>query len=155
MKQWLLIAAVFLFASCSRAQDAKAPDFSLQSIEGKEITLSEQRGKVVVINFWATWCPPCLAEIPDFVRFYNENREKGVEIIGISLNSKIDEVKALADKYNITYPLCPADASIEKLYGGIRAVPTTFIINRRGEIVLRKTGTIREKELNDLVSGLL
>ncbi len=156
MKKILLcIVSILVVAFCSNAEETKAPDFALKNPDGKVIKLSDFRGKVVVLNFWGTWCPPCRQELPDFVRVYNNYRNKGMEILGIAVNSKESEVKAMIAEYKITYPVCMGDPKVESLYGGIRAVPTTIIIDRKGNIVSRKIGIIREKEFEEILKQLL
>ncbi|MCM8819110.1 MAG: TlpA family protein disulfide reductase [Candidatus Omnitrophica bacterium] len=128
----------------------KAPDFTLTTIDGKEIKLSDYKGKKVIINFWATNCPPCLEEIPDFVKFYNQNKKK-VEIIGIAVGKTLNDVKRIVSENKITYPVCMSDGKVENLYGGIRWVPTTFIIDEKGYIQTKKIGKMDEVELNKIL----
>lgn len=131
-------------------ENKKAPDFASTSIDGKIIKLSDFKGKKVILNFWATWCPPCRAEIPDFVKFYNENKEK-VEIIGIAVGSKKEDVKEIIRKFNISYPVCLSDKKIEDLYGPIQYVPTTFFIDENGYIKFKKIGAMKEEELKEII----
>jgi len=146
-----LICVVFCFLFISGfCQGKKAPDFKLNTIDGKEIKLSDFKGKKVILNFWATWCSPCRAEIPDFVKFYNENKNK-VEIIGIAVGSRERDVMEIVKKYKITYPVCIGDNKIEKLYGPINAVPTSFIIDENGYIKEKKIGIMNEEELKEIL----
>jgi len=151
----VLLCAIFIFSSCTKAEMTKAPDFSLKDIADKTINLSDYKGKIVILNFWATWCPPCKAEIPDFVRFYKAYREKGIEIIGIAVGSQKDEVLRMVEKYGINYPVCMSDGDVEKLYGGIRFVPATFIIDRTGTNHPTRPGALSEAELIKMVEPFL
>ncbi|MCK9266439.1 TlpA family protein disulfide reductase [bacterium] len=156
MKKFLLLMVMMsVLISCSKAEVSQAPDFSLKTIENKTVKLSDYKKKIVIINFWATWCPPCRAELPDFVKFYDEYNSKGVEIIGIAVNSRNADIKSVIEQYKIKYPICISDKKVEAEYGGIRGVPTTFIIDKTGKIVLNRVGMIKEKELVDIVRRLL
>jgi peroxiredoxin len=143
----VILGFLFIFGLC---EEKKAPDFILNSIDGNEIKLSDYKGKKVILNFWATWCGWCKVEIPDFVKFYNENKNK-VVIIGIAVGSKESEVKEIVKKYKITYPVCIVDKNVEKLYGPIKVVPTSFIIDEKGYIKGKKVGIMREKELKEIL----
>lgn len=149
------ICCVFLFTACSKAEMKKAPDFTLQDIKGNTVKLSDYAGKAVIINFWATWCPPCKQELPDFVNFYNSYRSKDIVIIGIAVGSTLEDVKKVAAEHNITYPLCMSDGKIESLYGATRFIPTTVIIDRKGNIRYNQPGMISEKDLIKNTDSLL
>lgn len=148
MKKILFVLILIVFSVI--CEEKKATEFVLNSVDGKIIKLSDYKGKKIILNFWATWCPPCRAEIPDFVKFYNENKGK-VEIIGISVSSKEEDVKEMIKRYGITYPVCIGDEKIEKLYGPINAVPTTFIIDENGYIKYKKIGMMNEQELKEIL----
>ena len=122
-----------------------APDFTLQDLNGEQVRLSDFKGKIVILNFWATWCPPCIREIPDFIELYEQYNDKGLEILGISLDQAgISVVKSFAQKNKINYPVMMNEGRIDQAYGGITSIPTTFIIDPAGNI--RKTYTgLREK----------
>ena len=127
-----VLALIFLIFSSNSTQaqlqeGTKAPAFTLKNLDGKSVKLSDFKGKVLIIDFWATWCPPCKAEIPDFIDLYKTYQKKGLVILGIALDDK-EKVSKFAKDYNINYPIVIGDQSISALYGGITGIPTTFII---------------------------
>tara|TARA_Y100000816_G_scaffold234128_1_gene179643 strand:+ start:228 stop:830 length:603 start_codon:yes stop_codon:yes gene_type:complete len=128
-----------------------APDFSLADLDGNTITLQQMKGKVVLLNFWGTWCGPCRKEIPDFINLSKKYKKDGLEIVGITLTSGPPEnIKAFADKWGINYKLLTdikgnETQTITALYGQatgkrITGIPTTFIIDREGVIQKRYVG---------------
>lgn len=133
-----------------------APDFNLSNTSGKNISLSDFRGKVLVINFFATWCPPCKDEIPGFVNVYNRLKDHGFAIIGISLDSDTrDELPGFIKKYGITYPIVLGNREIAARYGKVQTIPATFLVDRKGMITDAFIGVIEENNLEDMVKKLL
>ena len=110
-----------------------APQFTLSDISGRPLSLSNYRGKVVILDFWAPWCPPCRAEIPDFISLQSQYSAQGLQIIGVGLDQP-SNVAAFALQNKINYPVAVGDDAIANLYGGISGIPTTFIIDRQGNI---------------------
>lgn len=113
-----------------------APDFTLDTLGGEKVTLSELRGKIVVVNIWATWCPPCRAETPALETSYEQYKDLGVVILGVDLTNQdlISDVKAFVQEFSLTYPiLLDRDGSVSQLYQ-IKGLPSTFFINREGII---------------------
>jgi len=124
-----------------------APDFALFDIYGEKKHLSDFSGNVVILDFWATWCPPCKAEIPHFIELYNEYKDEGLEIIGVALDWNAERVvRPFAEENGITYTLLLGDEKVGDLYGGIISIPTTFLIDRKGGIRKKYIG-YRDKEV--------
>ena len=133
-----------------------APAFTLQDLDGKNISLSDFRGKVVILDFWATWCPPCIKEIPDFIELYEKYKDKGFAMLGISLDQAgISVVKSFAQKYKINYPIMMTDGQVDKAYGGITSIPTTFIIDPAGNMQKKYVGYIEKAVFEADIKTLL
>ena len=130
-----------------------AADFTLPSVvDGKPVTLSSFKGKVIILNFWATWCPPCRMELPDFVQLYAAYKDKGLVIVGVGLDEGGAEViNKFMQKQPLNYPVLAGNKDVTKAYGGIQGIPTTFIIDKDGniknKIVGARTKEFFEKEI--------
>ncbi len=134
----------------------QAPDFSLTDLDEKNVKLLDLRGKVVVLNFWATWCPPCREEIPDLIQLHNKYAQQGLIVLGVSLDEEgVEGVKSFAKKNNISYPIVMGNQTLAGAYGGIRAIPATFIINREGKIIEKIVGGRGLKEFEESVKPAL
>ena len=135
----LLAGGVFVVGGAlSRAVASRkpAPDWRLSDVDGKSVKLSDFKGKVITLNFWATWCPPCRAEIPGFVALQRKYADKGFTVIGVSLDEQGPSVvKPFMGRLGMNYPVVMGDKKIVDAYGGITAIPTTFVIDRQGNIV--------------------
>lgn len=115
-----------------------APDFTLQNMQGEEVTLSDLRGKRVVLNFWATWCPPCEAEMPHMQKYYEQyKKEDNVEIIGVNLtyaNEKVERVEQFLKSYNISFPILLEQNEMVAQQYQIITIPSTYMIDTKGKI---------------------
>jgi len=134
----------------------KAPDFTLVNIEGKNVSLSDYKGKVVIIDFWATWCGPCRRGIPDLIDLQNKYKDK-LAVIGISLdmaNTK-PKVPDFVNQMGINYPIVYFDDKVINDYGGINAIPTTFIIDKNGNIVKKIVGLYPKSEIEKQLTELI
>ena len=150
----VLLLAVMIAASAV-AQN-KAPNFKAQAADGSTIELAKLKGKVVVLNYWATWCGPCRMEIPGFNDVYRKYKGKGLEIVGISLDQQgWAVVKPYIEKAKINYPVVVADETLASAYGQIEAIPVTIIIDKKGNIVDRQIGAMREDDFEQRVKRLL
>ncbi|MDX2040168.1 MAG: TlpA disulfide reductase family protein [Acidobacteriota bacterium] len=141
------------------AQTTAAPDFRLKDVAGKDLTLSDYKGKVVVVNFWATWCGPCKMETPWLVELREQYHQKGFEIIGVSVDS-LDEydpadVSAFIKEYKVRYPIVMATKEVVDDFGPVTGLPTTLLIDRQGKVQYRHRGLISFDDLKEKVVKLL
>lgn len=134
-----------------------APNFTLkQSQNGKPFSLNNMKGKVRLVDFWATWCPPCREEIPGFISLQKKYQAKGLEVIGVSVDRGGPEVvNKFAKEYGINYTMLMSERSVESSFGGIRSIPTTFLIDRQGQIVKKYIGAVSEAEFEADLKPLL
>jgi peroxiredoxin len=139
-------------------QGQAAPPFTLKDTAGHKVSLSDYKGKAVIVDFWATWCAPCKVEIPWLEQFHNQYASQGLEILGVSeddldLDDKtkvVEEKKDIADKaaqMKINYPVLIDDASVSTPYGGIDDLPTTFFIDRNGKVVASTVGLVPRNQI--------
>ena len=132
-----------------------APDFTLTDSAGLPVSLSEFRGQVVLLNFWATWCAPCTSEIPLLVGFQQAYRNRGLVVLGITLDDGWNVVRPYADAKKINYRVLMADQKISDLFGGLKGVPTTLIIDRRGRIAATHVGLCQKQEYENDIQAVL
>lgn len=133
-----------------------APNFAFKTADGNTVELKNLAGKVVLINFWATWCGPCRAEIPGMLEVYKKYKAKGLEIVGISLDSQgWGVVKPFVEKMNINYPVVVGDPQVVSDYGNFQGIPTTFVVDRKGNIVVEHTGAVSKAYLEQMIKPFL
>ena len=124
-----------------------APVFDLESLDGTRFTSKALEGKVVLVDFWATWCRPCIAEIPQWNELYTRYQDKGLVVVGMTIRSGwASDIKPDAVKLKIAYPVVVGNDDVEKGFGGIWGFPTTFLVNRKGQIYKKYTGTYPQKQ---------
>ena len=118
-----------------------APEWQLRDLTGRSVKLSDFKGKVVILDFWATWCPPCRKEIPGFIDLQKKYVDKGLVVVGVSLDEQgAAIVQPFVKQLGMTYPVVIGDGQVVAAYGGIEAIPTTFIIDRQGKVVTGHQG---------------
>jgi cytochrome c biogenesis protein CcmG, thiol:disulfide interchange protein DsbE len=160
-----VIAALFLFglennaiavpdkptAVISRA----APDFSRTDLNQGQVSLRAYRGKVVLLNFWATWCSPCLIEVPHFVVWQQAYGKRGLQVIGVSMDDDAQLARAAYHRYRLNYPVVMGDEKLGEIYGGIFGLPVTFLIDRRGRIRFTHKSGARLSQIRSEMEKLL
>jgi peroxiredoxin len=129
-----LIAAGAVALAASGMQGAAAPDFTLRTVDGQNLRLNEQRGRVVLVNFWATWCGPCRQEMPHLNRLYEKYRASGLVLLGVNVDENTRAAVDVAAKLGVTFPVLPdTDKTVSRLYD-LRAMPSTVLIDRDGRV---------------------
>ena len=134
----------------------KAPAWKLKDLQGKDVSSADFKGKIVVVDFWATWCPPCRAEIPGYIELQKKYADKGVVIVGISVDE--DGVKAVAPfakAAGMNYKVLLFNDDVVAAFGGIEGIPTTFLIDREGNIRDKKVGMVEEADYEKRILELL
>ena len=154
---WIAPVAMRQAQAKSGGNHPPAPDFSLTDIFGNKLKLSDYKGKVVMLDFWATWCGPCRIEIPGFVDLQNRYRDHGFTIIGISLDDSPEPVMEFYKQFKMNYPVAMGDDKLGALYGGIFGMPTTFLIGRDGRVYAKHVGAtnldVFEEEVQILIAA--
>jgi peroxiredoxin len=135
----LVFAAIGTLCAAAQGPQAllhkAAPDFTRTSLDGQRVSLADLRGKVVLLNFWATWCAPCQVEMPRFVAWQKQYDAQGLAIVGVSMDDDAEPVRALIRKRRVDYPVVMGDAQLGELYGEILGLPVSFLIDRQGRVV--------------------
>jgi cytochrome c biogenesis protein CcmG/thiol:disulfide interchange protein DsbE len=152
------VAAAASNAGAPRAQDLlnkRAPGFALADLSGQSLTLANFRGKVVLLNFWATWCAPCQVEMPVFTAWQQQYGPQGFEIIGISMDDDAGAARRLAARLKLNYPVAIGDERLGARYGGVLGLPLTFLIDRNGIVRARFQGETDLRLIERQVAALL
>jgi peroxiredoxin len=151
-RMWPQIAAAFGVASASE----QAPDFHLTTLTGEPVSRESLHGKVVLLNFWATWCPPCRVEMPGFQKIYDQRRDRGFTILGVSTDAVGSaRVASFLGERGITYPVAMATGEMVGAFGNVTTLPTSFLIDRQGRIRHQVRGIFASVALESAVDRLL
>jgi peroxiredoxin len=160
----MLVAAPYLTHRGRTSNDPKlgelkgkpAPEFSLESLDGKTVRLADFRGKAVLLNFWATWCQPCKIEMPWFEQLQKQYGPDGLQVVGIAMDdASKEDIARFAKDMGVNYPILLGKESVGDAYGGVQFLPSTFFIDREGKIVDRVFGLKSRSEIEDEVKTAL
>ena len=159
-RRFFVAAAAACLAGCSHRPAKKsastAADFSLLDVNGKTVRLSDYRGKVVLLNFWATWCGPCKVEIPWFMEFEQRYKDRGFAVLGIAMDDEgWDAVKPYLAAHRVNYRVVIGNDEVSRNYGGVDSLPTTLIIDQQGGIAATHIGLVSRKAYEDDIARLL
>ena len=158
---FLTVLAVAGIAAAERGVDPvrmedEAPNFTLETTDGDTVSLSDYAGKVVLLDFWDTWCPPCKKGIPELIELYEEYKDEGFVVIGMALGRMGEKaVEEYTETHNITYPVVHTTDEVVNSFGSIEAIPTAFLVNREGNIVKKYVGLRPKTEFINDITPLL
>jgi peroxiredoxin len=160
----VVVLCAFLAAGCSYFSPVKAsgkggkpaPEFALQDEHGKTVRLSDYKGKVVILDFWATWCGPCKIEIPWFIEMQRKYKDKGFTVIGVSMDEGgWQEVRPFVEEMKMNYPVLIGNDDTAAAFGGVDVLPTTLIIDKQGRIIATHQGLTSKDEFEKAIESLL
>lgn len=141
-------------ASC-KAEAPANMNFTLKDMNDADYKLADLKGKVVLVNFWASWCGPCLVEIPEFIKVREAYHDKGFEIVGISTDDTAQQLRDFAAKYKTNYPLVQVTGEVEEAFGPVFGLPTSILIARDGSVCKRHFGPLSKEQLEKELKPLL
>ena len=157
MRTRIIIAVLFAFVPIvTHGQDAQPPQLTVKGINGRYINLSDYRGKVVLVNFWATWCPPCRKEIPDLIRLQRDYGSRGLQVIGVTYPpQKLAEVRRFVQRAKVNYPIAVGTKETKLLFTTSESLPMTIVIDTDGRIQDIIEGILLPEEFEQKIKPLL
>jgi thiol-disulfide isomerase/thioredoxin len=154
----IIVTALFMLATATRGQNAqqKSPPLTLKNIQGRAFRLSDYKGKIVLLNFWATWCPPCRAEMPELIKMQREYNARGLQVIGITYPpERLAEVRRFIRQLKVNYPIALGTKETKALFDESETLPVTIVIDREGNIRERIEGILLPEEFEQKIKPLL
>ncbi len=163
-QRWLVAGLIGVFVASSAAHSAfaaqdllnkQAPEFTLRDLNGQTLRLTDYRGNVVLLNFWATWCAPCQVEMPAFAAWQRQYGPQGLQVIGVSMDDNAAPARRLVERLKLNYPVAMGDERLAARYGGVLGLPLTFLIDRNGVVRARFQGETDLKVIENRLRSLL
>jgi peroxiredoxin len=144
-------------AACPADAQTANLDFTVKDRHGKDVSLASFKGKVIVLDFWATWCPPCKAEIPGFVQLQDTYGSQGLQVVGVSVDDPVEKLGPFATEFKMNYPVLVGLGrdDLQDAYGPMWGIPTTFVISRDGKICKKHSGLVGKDRYEQDIKGLL
>jgi peroxiredoxin len=164
----IIIGAVFALAAASYAPIYQAAEqscngkvanlnFNIKDLDGKDVALSSFKGNVILLTFWATWCPPCKEEIPDLIGLYDKYKQSGLVVLGVSVDESSADVKKFVKQYKVNFPVVMGydRQDVQNAFGPVPAYPTTVVISRDGKICFQHTGSTPLEKIEEKIKAFL
>lgn len=147
-----LLAGIVLTAVTTAS--AEPVDFSLESLDGDEIRLSDFRGRWVLVNYWATWCPPCLEELPELESFYNRHKDRNAVVLGVNMEDiGLDSLRGFVEEQFLSYPILRGTAVMSGVLGPVSGLPTSYLVSPGGEVVAQQMGPVTEEAITTFIAN--
>jgi len=148
MAVWVAVG-LLLLQTLAQAEPVK---FSAVDIDGKTLHLSDYRGKWVLVNYWATWCAPCIKELPELEAFHNKHKDDKAVVLGLNMeNIKMDKLRRFVKKHAVTYPIAQVETAVNTPFGMVYGMPTSFLVNPKGEVAAREVGILSAESVENFI----
>jgi peroxiredoxin len=144
-----------MYRPAAPSAPASVPELSLTDLNGNTLNTSSYKGKVLLVNFWAAWCTPCAEEVPQFMALETKYQQRGLQVLGFSVDDDPRELRDFYRKYRMNYPVAPSTLKIAEAFGGVFGLPTTIVVDREGKVRARYSGTVDFPAVEKEVAGLL